>query len=146
MSANLSSAHFFLDTNILVYAVDPSDRGKQAKARDCVNVAQESGLGVISYQVVHEWFNTVLRKSISGFGTKEAEEVYRFLVEPLWRVDSSRALIDTALTLFRDNQFSWWDSLIVSAALQSKCELLLSEDLQHGQKVGSLRIENPFLT
>ena len=74
----------------------------------------------------------------------EATAIYRTLIEPLWRVQSSRELIDTALDLHRENSFSWWDSLIVSAAIQGGCDELLSEDLQDGREIAGVRIHNPF--
>ena len=139
------SARFFLDTNILIYAMDPSDPEKQSVALRWVGRAHETGLGVVSYQVVQEWFYAVLRKAKVRYTPEEAEAVYRTLLEPLWRIDSSRALVATAIGLHREHSFSWWDSLIVSAALEADCGWLLSEDLQHGREVGGLRIENPFL-
>jgi predicted nucleic acid-binding protein len=74
----------------------------------------------------------------------EATTIYRMLIESLWRVQSSRELIDTALDLHRENSFSWWDSLIVSAAVQGGCDQLLSEDLQDGREISGIRIRNPF--
>ena len=138
------SVKFFLDTNILVYAVDQTNPQKHAIAREWLTLAHESGAGVISYQVVQEWLNTVLRKPAVRIGVEGAEEHYRTLLEPLWRIDSSRAIVQTALDLFRHNSFSWWDSMIVGAAIEANCSVLLSEDLQHGREIMGLRIENPF--
>ena len=139
------SARVFFDTNVLVYAVDPTDSRNRKIARDLLAHAEQTRTGVISFQVVQEWFNVVFRKAAVRLTAEDAEFVYRTAVEPLWHVDSSRALIDNALALFRDHSFSWWDALIVSAAMEAKCSILLSEDLQHGREIGGLRIENPFL-
>ena len=139
------SVRFFLDTNILVYAVDRSDSRKHTIAGEWVKRAHEAGDGVISFQVVQEWINTMVRKPVVGVGSVGVEDLYRTLLEPLWQVDSSRAIIDNALGLFREHSFSWWDSLILSAAMEANCSVLLSEDLQHGRQIGGLRIENPFL-
>jgi predicted nucleic acid-binding protein len=138
------SDRFFLDTNLLVYAVDPSDPAKQDVALKWVTAAHQTGHGLLSYQVVQEWFNVVLRKAVVPLKPNEATSLYRALIEPLWRVQSSRELLDTALDLHRDDSFSWWDSLIVSAAIQGGCSQLLSEDLQHGREVSGVRILNPF--
>lgn len=86
----------------------------------------------------------VLRKAAKPLSPEIAAGVYGKLIEPLWRIQSSRELLDTALELHRRNHFSWWDSLIVSAALQGDCTRLISEDLQHGQIIRGLRIQNPF--
>jgi len=138
------SDRFFLDTNILVYAIDPSYAVKHAVSLKWVTIAHETGNGLLSYQVVQEWFNVVLRKAAAPLSPDEADSVYRKLIEPLWRIQSSRELLDTALDLHRRHSFSWWDSLIVSAAIQGGCNKLLSEDLQHGSRFRGVRIENPF--
>ena len=94
--------------------------------------------------MVPEWFNVALCKASAPLSTDEAASIYRGLIEPLWRIESSRNLLDTALDLHRHDSLSWWDSLIVSAAIQGGCDRLLSEDLQHGLKIRGVRILNPF--
>jgi predicted nucleic acid-binding protein len=138
------SGKFFLDTNLLVYAIDPTDPGKQAVAQQWIANAHQSGDGCLSYQVVQEWFNVVLRKAAVPLGIEQAASVYRTLIEPLWHVQSSRELVDTAIDLHQHDSLSWWDSLIVSAAILGGCDSLLSEDLKHGRKVRGVKIVNPF--
>jgi predicted nucleic acid-binding protein len=138
------SDRFFLDTNLLVYAVDPSDEEKHTISLKWLAAAHETGNGLLSYQVVQEWFNVVLRKAAAPLRPDEAASIYRKLIEPLWRIQSSRELLDRALDLHRQHSFSWWDSLIVSAAIQGDCNQLLSEDLQHGREIRGVRIQNPF--
>jgi predicted nucleic acid-binding protein len=138
------SGRFFLDTNLLVYAIDPSGPAKQAIALEWLTAAHGTGNGVLSYQVAQEWFNVMLRKAAAPLSPNEATSLYRTLIEPLWRIQSSRELLDTALDLHRENSFSWWDSLIVSAAIHGGCDQLLSEDLQGGREIAGVRIHNPF--
>jgi len=138
------SGRFFLDTNLLVYAIDAADPGKQAIAQKWVAKAHETGDGFVSYQVVQEWFNVVLRKAAVPLSADDAASIYHQLIEPLWRIQSSRELLDTALDLHRRDSISWWDSLIVSAAIQGGCDSIVSEDLQHERKIHSVRIFNPF--
>lgn len=138
------SDRFFFDTNLFIHAVDPSDPAKQAIALEWLTAAHRTGNGVLSYQVVQEWFNIVLRKATVRLSPNEATAIYRTLIEPLWRVQSSRELLDTALDLHRENSLSWWDSLIVSAAIHGACGQLLSEDLQDGRDIAGVRIHNPF--
>ena len=138
------SGRYFLDTNLLVYAIDPTERGKRAVAQEWIASAHLSGDGCLSYQVVQEWFSVVLRKATVTLSTEEATSLYRTLIEPLWQVQSSRELVDTAIDLHHHDSLSWWDSLIVSAAIQGDCERLLSEDLQHGRKIRGVKIINPF--
>ena len=138
------SGRFFIDTNLLIYAIDGSDARKQAVAQKWIAKAHESGDGTLSYQVVQEWFNVVLRKAAVPLSADEAASVYRQLIEPLWHIQSSRELLHLALDLYRTDLLSWWDSLIVSAAVQGGCKTLLSEDLQHGRTVRGVKIINPF--
>ena len=138
------SGKFFLDTNLLVYAIDASEPVKQAVAQKWIAAAHQSGNGCLSYQVVQEWFNVVLRKAAVPLGPEEAASIYRTLIEPLWHIQSSREIVVTAIDLHQHDSLSWWDALIVSAAISGGCERLLSEDLQHGRKVRGVRIVNPF--
>ncbi len=93
------SGKFFLDTNLLVYAIDPAEPGKQAVAQKWIASAHQSGDGCVSYQVVQEWFNVVLRKAAVPLSAQQAASVYRTLIEPLWHIQSSRELVDTAIDL-----------------------------------------------
>ena len=140
------SDKFFLDTNLLIYAIDPTEPGKQAVAQNWIALAHQSGNGLLSYQVVQEWFNVVLSKAAARLDPNEAASIYRTLIQPLWRIQSSPELLDNALDLHRRHSFSWWDALIVSAAIQAGCDTLLSEDMQHGRKIGCVTIMNPFQT
>ena len=138
------SGKFFLDTNLLVYAIDPTEPGKQAVAQKWIASAHQSGDGCLSYQVVQEWFNVVLRKAAAPLSTEQAASIYRTLIEPLWHVQSSRELVDIAIDLHQSDTLSWWDSLIVSAAIRGGCDRLISEDLQHGRKIRGVKIIDPF--
>jgi predicted nucleic acid-binding protein len=144
LETNEMSAKFFLDTNLLVYAIDATDSAKQAVAQKWIAKAHESRDGIVSYQVVQEWFNVVLRKAADPLSAAEASSIYSVLIEPLWRVQSSRELLYTALDLHRRDSISWWDSLIVSAAIEGGCDRILSEDLQHGRTIRGIKILNPF--
>ena len=75
----------------------------------------------------------------------EAEQYLGTVFRPLLAVNSSQTLYGEAIRLTRRYLLSWYDSLIVAAALEAECGVLYSEDLQHGQKIGNLRVENPFL-
>src|SRR5271170_4988084 len=136
---------FFLDTNIFVYAFDPVAKTKSRVADRLIKEALASGKGTISYQVVQEFLNVAIRRFANPMSAAEAEQYLNSVLHPLLAVHSSKELYVEALHLQSRYKFSWYDSLIVAAALQAECELLVSEDLQHGQKIGALRIENPFL-
>ena len=137
-------AEFFLDTNVLVYTFDRRAPEKQARARDLVERALRTGEGTVSSQVVQEFLNVALRKFERSFSNEEALRYLREVLDPLCSVFPSISLYETALSLHRRWRFSFYDSLIVAAALESNCKVLYSEDLQDGQEIESLTVVNPF--
>ncbi len=138
-------SRFFLDTNIFVYSFDQTAPSKAKLATQLIRKALTTQKGAISFQVVQEFFNVALRRFARPMNASDAEQYFAVTLRPLLAIHSSHALYLEALHLQSRNQLSWYDSLIVAAAQQTHCEVLLSEDLQHGQKFGSLRVENPFL-
>jgi predicted nucleic acid-binding protein len=139
------SDRYFLDTNIFVYSFDLTAPGKARKAQHLIADALASGNGVISYQIVQEFFNAAFKRFSQPLKVADAERYLASVFRPMLRVESSAALFSQALLIYGTSKFSWYDSLIVSGAMQAECQLLYTEDLQHGQKVGNLRIVNPFL-
>jgi predicted nucleic acid-binding protein len=139
------SDRFFLDTNIFVYSFDQSAAAKAQKATQLIREALTTQKGVISYQVVQEFFNVALRRFSQPMKTADAEQYLSTVFRPLLGVHSSQALYAEALHLHAQTGFSWYDSLIVSSAIQARCDILYTEDLQHGQRFGGLQVRNPFL-
>jgi len=140
------SDRFFLDTNIFVYSFDRGAAAKSRRSTQLIRTALKTQKGITSYQVVQEFFNIALRRFTPPMRVDEAEQYYSTIFRPLLSVHSSHALYLEALHLQARYRLSWYDSLIVAAAIQAQCELLLTEDLQHGQKFAGLQIENPFLS
>lgn len=138
------SDRVFLDTNIFIYSLDRSAPAKMRKARGLIREALASHKGVVSYQVVQEFFNVALRRFARPMQTQEAEQYLATVFRPLLAVHSSAALYAEALRLQWRGGLAWYDALIVAGAAQADCAVLLSEDLQHGRRFGSLRVENPF--
>lgn len=139
------SDRFFLDTNIFVYSFDQSAPAKARRAAQLIREALTTQKGVISYQVVQEFFNAALKKFPQPMQAADAAQYLNAVFRPLLAVHSSQALYAEALFLHAQSGLSWYDSLIVSAAIQARCEILFSEDLQHGQRFGDLQVRNPFL-
>jgi predicted nucleic acid-binding protein len=137
---------FFLDTNIFVYSFDRSEVAKSKRAGQLIRTALKTQKGIISYQVVQEFFNAALQRFAKPLKADEAEQYFSTIFRPLLGIHSSPALYLEALHLQGRYRLPWYDSLIVAAAIQAECELLMTEDLQHGQRFGNLRIENPFLS
>jgi predicted nucleic acid-binding protein len=139
------SDRFFLDTNIFVYSFDQGAALKARKATELIRNALTTQKGVISYQVVREFFNVALRHFSRPMQSADAEQYLSTVFRPLLAVHSSQALYAEALHLHAQSGLSWYDSLIVSSAIQARCELLFTENIQHGQQFGSLQVRNPFL-
>jgi predicted nucleic acid-binding protein len=138
------SVDAFIDTNVFIYQLDTRDARKHAIADAIVGNALAGENACISFQVVQECLNTVLRKAEIALDETSARAYLDTVLTPLHRVASSVGLYRQALALQTRWKFSFYDSLIVAAALEAGCKRLLTEDLQHGQRIGSLRIENPF--
>jgi len=112
---------------------------------DLIRRAVATGKGIVSYQVVQEFFNVAFRRFAPPMTVAEAEQYLATIFRPLMAVHSSQALYLEALRLCERYSLSWYDALIVAAAIESQSSLLLSEDLQHGQRFDALRVQNPFL-
>ena len=132
----------FIDSNIFIYLFDETDADKRRAAETLVQEALETGTASISFQVVQETLNTLTRKL--GATRDDARRFMDAVLVPLWHIMPSRALYARALELRARYRFSFYDSLIIAAALEGGCTRLYSEDLQHGQRVERLVIENPF--
>lgn len=131
----------FVDTNILLYAVDATAPRKQATAEALLDQLWRDGSGRTSWQVLHEFYVNATRKmDLPKSAARGAVEAFA-----LWQpVGSSLDLIHSAWSLVDSASLNYWDALIVAAALRSGCRWLLTEDLQHGRAFGALRVRNPF--
>lgn len=138
------SAEAFIDTNVFVYHLDTTDKRKHAIAERIIRDGLASGNACISFQVVQECLNTALRKAEVALDTDAARSYLDTVLIPLLQVPASAALYHRALDVRTRWQFSFYDSLIVAAALAAGCSRLVSEDLQHGQRIDSLTVHNPF--
>jgi predicted nucleic acid-binding protein len=135
------SARSFFDTNVLVYADDDDALSKQRLARDLVYEHRRGGTGVVSLQVLQEYFVTVTRK------LKLDPPTARRKVELLCEFDVAApqvADILAAIDLHRLHGFSFWDALVLRTAQQSGCRVLLSEDFQEGREIDGIQVVNPF--
>lgn len=133
----------FVDTNIFVYFRDAEEPEKQKTAARYLTILWENQTGRISYQVLNEYYTVVTRKLKPGLSSDAARKDIRNLM--LWDpVVVDQLIIEKGWEIQDQYQLSWWDSLIVSAALKSGCSTLLTEDLQDGQSIENLTIINPF--
>ncbi len=133
----------FLDTNIIVYAHDRSSGDKHADAREIMDYLWENRKGVISVQVLQEFFVCVTKKILKPLPIKNARDILDYL--STWDVVANdKHIILKAIDIQERYQFSFWDSLIIQAAIQGQARIVLSEDLPGGQVVKDLKILNPF--
>lgn len=142
MSMKTKPLRSFIDTNVLVYSDDPRDPVKQATAIDLVQNHLRQRTGVVSLQVLQEYFVTATGKvKLDAELAKQRVEFFaRFQV-----AEPTVGDILAAIDLHRLYHFSLWDTLILRCAKQAGCSVALTEDLQHGQVFDGVRIVNPFL-
>jgi predicted nucleic acid-binding protein len=138
------TALVFVDTNILVYARDPRDVMKRARASEWVRLLWSEERGRTSVQVLNEYYDVITRKHRPAVAREDAwDDVQLYLAS--WNPQPIDADV---LKCARDNEaryrLSWWDSLVVAAAQIQHCALLLSEDLQDGANYGGVVVRSPF--
>jgi len=134
----------FVDTNILVYARDSSEREKQLKAAAWLESLWRHEKGKISAQVMNEYYVTVTQKLKPGLSKQQARADIRALA--VWQpLEISTTLIEASWNIQDQTSYSWWDSLVITSAQFLDCAYLISEDMQHEQRIGKLTIINPFL-
>ena len=133
----------FFDTNVLVYAFDEGEPEKREVALALIKEHLEEGDGILSVQVLREFYASVRRLARPPSAAQAEEALGSFAAfSPMkedWRMVVGAARRSRELTL------SFWDALIVEAALRGGADRLLTEDLQHGQQIDDLVVENPFL-
>lgn len=138
------SAEGFIDTNVFIYQLEALDRRKTETADRIIRRAVETGDAVISFQVVQECLNTVLRKAEIPLEAEETRAYLDTVLTPLFRVHPSVALYHRALEIQSRYQYGFYDSLIIAAALEAGCTRLYTEDMQDGQSIEGLTIADPF--
>jgi predicted nucleic acid-binding protein len=133
----------FVDTSILIYAEDRESKDKHQVARALVVNLWDSREGVVSVQVLQEFYVNVTRKLKKPLTVAKAKQIVEEYLT--WTViDNTGAMLVDAIELQRKAQLSFWDALIVQAAIQAGCDRLYSEDLNPGQRFGPVLVMNPF--
>lgn len=137
------SAKAFVDTNVLVYAHDSSAVEKHEIAKSLVDRLWMEKTGVLSSQVLQEFYVTVRKKVAKPVDVRTAK---RWISDYLnWAIIQNDSLaVLRAIDMEQRYRISFWDAMIVQAANQADLTLLYSEDLNHGQLYGKVRVENPF--
>ena len=138
------SAESFIDTNIFIYQLERLDAQKAGIADELIEHGIATQTACISFQVIQECINTAIFKAENPLTEEEIRKYIGDVLAPLYSVQSSIRLYQASLDIRFRYRFSYYDSLIVAAALEAGCKTLYSEDLQHGQRIEGLNITNPF--
>lgn len=133
----------FVDTNVLVYARDSSEPGKQSAAAVWMDHLWRTRDGRLSFQVLQEFYVTVTRKLDPGMSATLAQIEIRNLLS--WRpVPADRQMLEAAWALEQRHSLSFWDALILAAADASGCAQVLSEDMADGMTYNGVQVVSPF--
>jgi predicted nucleic acid-binding protein len=136
---------FFLDTNVLVYTFDETAPEKRQIAQQLVRDALSTRQGIISTQIVQEFLNVALHKFKHPMTVSDAQIYLRTVLIPLCQQYPSGSFYERALLVKAETGYSFYDTLVVTAAIESGCSILLSEDMQDGRIIQGLTIINPFV-
>jgi predicted nucleic acid-binding protein len=137
------TARVHVDANVLVYGEDARDPRKMALAQNWITALFDSGRGAISIQVLNEFYSVATRRLKPGLAPEKARRVASefFAWSP---AETNEATMAFAWGLEQGSKYSFWDCLILAAALEQECTHFLTEDLQHGQVIHGMRIIDPF--
>jgi predicted nucleic acid-binding protein len=136
------SAKAFIDTNVLIYAHDVDAAAKHDIARRVLEELWSERTGILSTQVLQEFYVNVTRKIGSPLSKKSARAVVSSYA--IWCVDISSEEISAAFQIEDEAHIGFWDALMIAAAVKAGADRILSEDLNPGQRISGVRIENPF--
>jgi predicted nucleic acid-binding protein len=137
----MSDGRSFLDSNVLVYTDDEDSPAKKQRALELFAALRRQRTGVLSTQVLQEYFVTATRKlGVEAEAARRKTEIFGRLHLVTLGLEDVLGAID----LLRLHHLSFWDALVVRAALVSGCSRLLSEDLQAGRRFERLEVVNPF--
>lgn len=137
-------ANYFLDTNIFIYSFDGTSPLKQKKAQSLISDALAARTGIVSTQVIQEFFAVASRKFAQPLTVRDAQVYLETVFTPLCDVFPSTRLYSKALSLQESTGYHFYDALIVAGALEGGCQILYSEDLQNDRHIDGLQIVNPF--
>lgn len=139
------TAPVFVDTNIWVYARDPSDAVKHTAARRWLTGLWDTSAGRTSIQVLSEYYVTVTRRLSMPLTPDEAwHDLTAMLAWSPRAVDDD--VLQQARAIERRHRLNWWDCLIAASAALQDCTTLLTEDLQDGLLISGVEVRNPFRT
>jgi len=141
----MSAGKYFLDTNIFVCSFDEKAPAKRQKARSMIREALKSQTGIISFQIIQEFLNIATRKLSVGLTFEDLADYLKTVLFPLCDLSPTEELYQLALEIHRAHHISFYDSLVIAAAHKMNCKIIYTEDLQDGQVIAGVKIQNPFI-
>jgi predicted nucleic acid-binding protein len=136
---------YFIDTNIFIYSFDNDQSSKQNRSMELIQTGLETGIGIISTQVIQEFLNVATRKFKIPLKLDDSKSYLRMVMNPLCQVYPDLALFESGLDLQAETGYSFFDSLILAAAIRGGCDTLYTEDMQNSQAIHRVTIKNPFI-
>lgn len=136
---------YFIDTNVFIYSFDQDQPVKQKKSVELIQEGLGTGIGIISTQVIQEFLNVATRKFSVPMKLEHSKSYLRLVMNPLCQVYPDLALYEAGLDLQAETGYSFFNSLILAAAIRGGCDFLYTEDMQDGQAIHSVTIKNPFI-
>ncbi|MDR2673215.1 MAG: PIN domain-containing protein [Coriobacteriales bacterium] len=138
----MSDTKVFIDTNVLVYSLDSYDPARRSAARKLLVRLRDEHVPVISTQVLQEFYYTATRKL--GITAVRAKELVKAFTQ-FETVSVEPHTIMEAIDISVENQISFWDALIIAAAVQANCREVYTEDLNDGQTIRGIHVRSPFV-
>jgi len=136
---------YFIDTNVFIYSFDIDQSAKQERSLELIQVGLGTGLGIISTQVIQEFLNVATRKFAIPMKPEDSKAYLRLVMNPLCQVYPDLSLYEACLDIHFETGYSFFDSLILAAAIRGGCNFLFTEDMQDGQEIYSVTIKNPYI-
>src|ERR1700738_1206568 len=136
------SGKTFIDTNVLIYAHDTDAAAKHQIAKSVLRDLWSERAGVLSVQVLQEFYVNVTRKIASPL----SKDLARLVVNnyAIWCMETTPNELSAAFRIEDESRIGFWDAMIISAAAKSRARRILSEDLNAGQRIAGIFVENPF--
>jgi predicted nucleic acid-binding protein len=136
---------YFIDTNVFIYSFDIEQPAKQKRSLELIQVGLGTGFGIISTQVIQEFLNVATRKFAIPMKPEDSKAYLRLVMNPMCQVYPDLSLYEACLDLQVETSYSFFDSLILAAAIRGGCNFLFTEDMQDGQEIDSVTIKNPYI-
>jgi predicted nucleic acid-binding protein len=139
---NCMTDRLFVDTNVLIYAMDPENPGRRAAAADVIRKGCAAQRLILSPQILNECYRTLVHKRKLVPASQARDYLRPFLALCTAPLDADTHRI--AYAIEDRHRLSWWDCVVLASSLQAGCRYFISEDMQDGQTVESITIVNPF--